>query len=121
LKDRDDPEDVEAAKAVFNGMKIDGTQPTEFPELDLLSEYPADVANEANRRMDEVFSSVPISELILLPGQELGVDVSYLDHAAVTKGAWGAPEPRHSSYETIFFDENGDEMLGNKGTYTVTT
>jgi hypothetical protein len=121
VKDKDDPEDVAAAQAVFNGLNINGTQPTEFPQLDLLSEYPADVADEAHRRMDEVFSTVPLSELILGLGQELGVDLSYLGHAAATKGAWGGPDPRHSSYETIFFDGNGDEMMGSKGTYTVTT
>ncbi len=49
------------------------------------------------------------------------MDLSYLKHAAVTKGAWGGPVPSHSSYETIFFDENGNEMMGNRGTYTVTT
>lgn len=121
VKDKDDPEDVAAAKAVFNGLTITGNQPAEFSQLDLLSGYPADVADEANRRMDEAFSTIPISQLILRHGQELGVDVSYLNHAAATKGAWGAPDPSHSSYETIFFDENGDEMMGSKGTYTVTT
>jgi hypothetical protein len=49
------------------------------------------------------------------------VDLSYLKHAAVAKGAWAGPVPSHSAYETIFFDENGDELMGNKGTYTVTT
>ena len=122
VKDKDDLEDVAAAKAVYKGMTITGSQQAaQFPQLDLLSKYPADVADEANRRMDEAFSTIPISQLILRHGQELGVDISYLNHAAATKGAWGAPDPSHSSYETIFFDENGDEMMGSKGTYTVTT
>ena len=122
VKDKDDPEDVAAAKAIYKGMTIKGSQPvTEFPQLDLLGKYSAAVADEANRQMDEVFSSVPVHQLILPHGQELGVDVSYLNHAAVTKHGWGAPDPSHSSYESIFFDENGDEMMGNKGTYTVTT
>ena len=33
----------------------------------------------------------------------------------------GGPDTSHSSYETIFFDINGNEMIGSKGTYTVTT
>jgi hypothetical protein len=121
VKDRNDPEDVAAANAVYYGLTIDGTQPTEYPQLDLLSKYPADAVDEANRRIDETFSTNPISQLILRPGQELGVDLSYLKHAAVAKCCWAGPVPSHSSYETIFFDENGEEMMGNKGTYTVTT
>ena len=41
--------------------------------------------------------------------------------AAFTKCCWGGPEPAHSAYETIWFDKNGDKMLGRNGTYTVTT
>jgi hypothetical protein len=121
VKNKNDPEDVAAANAIYYGLTIDGTQPIEYPQLDLLSKYPADVVDEANRRIDETFSTIPISQLILRPGQELGVDLSYLKHAAVAKGAWAGPVPSHSAYETIFFDENGDELMGNKGTYTVTT
>jgi len=121
VKDKDDPEDVAAAIEVYKAMTITGSHPAVFPQLDLLSGYKADVADEANRRMDETFARLPLSHIVLRHGQELGVDVSYLHHAAATKGAWGAPDPSHSSYETIFFDENGDEMRGSNGTYTVTT
>jgi hypothetical protein len=121
VKDKNDSKDVTAANAVYYGLTIDGPRPKEYPQLDLLGKYPADVVDEANRRIDKTFSTNPISQLILRHGQELGVDLSYLEHAAVTKGAWGGPVPSHSSYETIFFDENGAEMMGIKGTYTVTT
>ncbi len=121
VKDQNDPEDVAAAKAVFNGIKINGMQPAEFPQLDLLSGFPADVAAEANRRMDEAFATVPFTQTIVGPGQEPGRNVPYLYHSAGTKGGWGGPHPSHSAYETIFFDKNGDEMIGSKGTYTVTT
>jgi hypothetical protein len=122
VKDKDDSEDVAAAKAVYQGLTIrGGQQPSEFPQLDLLSEYPKSVSDEASRRMDETFSSIPFSKIILRHGQVLGEDVSYLEHAAVTKGAWGGPDPSHSAYETIFFDKNGDEFIGSKGTYTVTS
>lgn len=122
VKDKDDPEDIAAAKAVFQGLSIKESQPVpEFPQLDLLSRYPVGVADEANRRMDEVFSTTPFLQLVLRHGKELGTDVSYINHAAATKNAWGAPDPSHSSYESIFFDENGNEMMGSKGTYTVTT
>lgn len=122
VKDKNDIEDVAAANAVYKGMTINGDQQvTEFPQLDLLSEYPVIVSDEANRRMDEAFTTIPFSQLVLRHEQELGRDVSYLNHAAATKGGWGAPDPSHSAYEAIFFDENGDELVGNKGTYTVTT
>jgi hypothetical protein len=122
VKDKDDSEDVAAAKAVYQGLTIrGGQQPSEFPQLDLLSEYPKSVSDEASRRMDETFSSIPFSKIILRHGQVLGEDVSYLEHAAATKGAWGGPDPSHSAYETIFFDKNGDEFIGSKGTYTVTS
>ncbi len=121
VRDKDDPEDVVAAKAVFNGITITGEQPGEFPSLDLLSGYPADVTDEANRRMDEAMATVPFTDTIVGPGQEPGRDVPVLNHSAGTKGGWGGPHPSHSAYESIFFDKNGDEMIGSNGTYTVTT
>ncbi len=121
VRDKNNPEDVAAAKAVFQGITIVGDQPSEFPQLDLLSGYPADVADEANRRMDEAMGRVPFTDTIVGPGQEPGRDVPYLNHSAGTKGGWGGPDPSHSAYESIFFDKNGDELMGSKGTYTVTT
>jgi hypothetical protein len=122
VKDKEDPQDVAAAKAVYEGMTITANrQVSGFPQLDLLSEYPAEVAAEADRRMDEAFATTPFPQLVLRHGAELGVDVSYVSHAAATKHAWGAPDPSHSSYESLFFDVDGEEMLGSKGTYTATT
>ncbi len=121
LKDKNDPDDVEGAKTVFNGITITGRQPAEFPQVDLLSGFPEDVAAEALRQLDEAFATIPFSQTVVGPGQEPGRDVPYLNHSAGTKGGWGGPDPAHSAYETLFFDKNGDEMRGGKGSYTVTT
>jgi len=121
VKDKDDPEDVAGAQAVFNGITITGKQPSEFPSLDLLSGYPDDVTAEANRRMDEAIATVSFTDTIVGPGQEPGRDVPFLSHAGGTKFGWGGPHPSHSAYEGIFFDKNGDELRGSHGTYAVTT
>jgi hypothetical protein len=102
-------------------MKIAGTAPARFPRLDLLSEFPADVVAEANRRMDEVFATVRFGETVVGPGQEPGRDVSVLYHSAGTKGGWGAPDPAHSAYEAVLLDANGNELRGRDGPYAVTT
>ena len=120
VRDKNDPDDLAAAKAVFNGIKIKGDQPAEFPDIDLLSDFSDEVAAEANRKMDETFASVPFRETVVGPGQEPGRDVPFLNHAAGTKGGWGGPATSHSSYETIFFDKDGEEMTGGSGPYTVT-
>jgi hypothetical protein len=121
VRDRNDADDVAAAKVLFAGLTIRGPQPGEFPKLDLLSAYPADVVAEANRRMDEVFATVSFGRLVVGPGREPGRDVPYLYHAAGTKGGWGGPDPAHSAYEAILFDREGNEMRGSNGIYTVTT
>jgi hypothetical protein len=121
VRDKNDPNDVAAAKAVYAGLKINGVRADEFPRLDLLSAYPADVVAEANRRMDEVFATVPFTQTIVGPGKEPGRDVPYLYHSAGTKGGWGGPDPSHSAYEALFFDKDGNEMRGSNGTYVVTT
>lgn len=121
VKDKNNLADVAGAKAVLNGMTVTGSRPADFPRVDLLSEFSADVAAEAHRRMDQVFATTPISQMIVGPGQEPGRDVPYLFHAAVTKGAYGGPDPAHSAYEAIFVDRNGRELMGRNGTYTVTT
>ncbi len=121
VRDKNDASDVAAAKVVFDGITISGDQPARFPQLDLLSVFPEDVADEARRRLDETFAAVPFTQTVVGPGQEPGRDVPYLKHAAGTKGGWGGPHPSHSAYETIFFDRNGDEMKGSNGAYAVTT
>jgi hypothetical protein len=121
VRDKNDAEDVAAAKAIFNGMKINGVQSEEFPRLNLLSEFPADVVAEANRRMDAVFATVPFSKTVVGPGKEPGRDVPYLYHSAGTKGGWGGADLRHSAFEAILFDKAGHEMHGLYGAYTVTT
>ena len=121
VKDKDDREDVAAAKAVYDGLTITAEASSEHPPADWLGEFPQDVIDEANRRIDQMFAQSEFLDLVLRFGQEVGKDISYLEHAAATKGAWGAPDPSHSAYDTIFFDKNGEEMIGSKGSYAVTT
>ena len=123
VRDKNDIEDVAAAKIVYDGIKIrGGSRPREFPQrLDLLSAFSADVVAEANRRMDEVFATVPFGETVVGPGKQPGRDVPYLYHAASSKSGWGGPDPSHSAYEAILFDRDGHAMKGSNGTYSVTT
>jgi hypothetical protein len=121
VRNRDDADDVASAAAVFDGMKIAGAQPPEFPRLDLPSGYAADVVAEAHRRMDEVAARVSFTQTVVGPGQEPGREVPHLHHSAGTKVGWGGPEPSHSAYETIFLDGYGNPMQGSNGTYRVTT
>ena len=90
-------------------------------KVDLLSKYDEKVVTEANNRLDETFANVPIRKNIASIGEEPGKDIPYINLAAGTKGGWGGPDPSHSSYETIHFDKNGEKMIGENGTYTVTT
>jgi hypothetical protein len=121
VRNRDDADDVASATTVFNGMTIAGAAAREFPRVDLLSGYAADVVAEAHRRMDEVAARVSFTQTVVGPGQEPGRDVPYLHHSAGTKVGWGGPEPSHSAYETILLDEAGEQMKGSNGTYRVTT
>jgi hypothetical protein len=121
VKDETDPEDVAAAKTVINGMTITGKRPADFPHIDVLGGFEADVVAEANRRMDEAFVTVPFRETIVGPGQAPGRDVPFLYHAAGTKGGFGGPDPRHSAYEVILLDGDGEPIKGRNGTYTVVT
>jgi len=121
VEDKNNSEDVAAAEKVFNGITINGPGIEKIDEVNLLSEYDENIKGEANKRLDETFSNVPFRKTVVGPGQEPGKDVPFLYHSAGTKGGWGGPDTSHSSYETIFFDKNGNEMIGSKGTYTVTT
>lgn len=120
VKDLNNPIDIETAKKVFNGLNISGPEIKEFPQLDLLSSFDESVASRANELMDSVFANVPFSDLVASPDQ-IPNEVSYLNLAAGTKNAWGGPVVEHSTYQMIFFDENGSELDGSKGTYTITT
>jgi len=120
VKDKNNAQDVAEAKAVFNGIGVDGPKLDKAPELDLLSGFDKKVAEEALRRIDKTFASTPFRELVAGPGDVPG-KVSYLNLAAGTKGGWGGPVTSHSSYETIFVDKDGKKMMGKNGTYTITT
>jgi len=120
VKDKDDAADTEAAKKIFNGISIEGPEYSDFPQLDLLSKYDEAVTKEANKSIDEVFSTTPFRNLVAGVGYVPG-KVSYLQLAAGTKGGWGGPVTDHSSYETLFHDAQGNVFDGSKGTYTVTT
>ena len=120
VKDKNDAKDVGAAEEIFNGIAIEGPSIDEFPALDLLSGYDAAVVQEANKRLDETFQQTPFRETVAGP-EDVPENVSYLRLAAGTKGGWGGPITSHSSYETLFFGANGEELDGSKGAYTVTT
>jgi hypothetical protein len=120
VRNKNDPDDVAAAKQLFAGLEISGAQPSQFPKLDLPA-HPAEVVAEAHRRMDEVFATVPFTRTVAGPGREPGRDVPYLYHAAGTKGGWGGPVPEHSAYEAMLLDGQGNVMKGSNGTYALTT
>jgi hypothetical protein len=122
VKDERAPDDVAAARAVMEGITVSGGRPREFPpRRGLPDAFTPEVVAEAERRMDEVFRTVPYTLLVVGPGQEPGVDLPYLHHAAGTRGGFGGPDPRHSAYEAIFVDAKGRELRGANGEYAVTT
>jgi hypothetical protein len=121
VKDRNDAADVAGAHAVFDGITIDGPTISEMPTVDLLSGFDEHVAQEANRRMDELAGVVPFSEMIVGPGQEPGRDVPCLYHSAGTKQGWGGPATSHSAYEAMFTDASGATLEGSKGDYVLVT
>ena len=121
VRAKDDPVDIAAAKVVFNGITISGDPPVEFPVVDLLGDFSEEVVAAADQKLDETFASVPFGKTVAGPGQEPGREVSFVNFAAGTKGGWGGPATSHSSYETIFFDKNGEKLQGRSGPYTVTT
>ena len=88
VKDPNDAADMAGAQAVFDGITIEGPTIREMPGVDLLSGFDEQVAQEANKRMDETARSVPFSKMIVGPGQEPGKDVPYLYHSAGTKAEW---------------------------------
>jgi hypothetical protein len=121
VKDKHDRSDRATAEAVFNGITITGPEIESFPQLDLLSKYSEDTAGAANRKLDETILNDSFSEMVVGPGQELGIDVSYLRHSAGAKAGWGGPGPEHSAYEGIFSDVEGGALVGANGSYQLTT
>ena len=89
VKDPNDAADMADAQAVFDGITIEGPTIREMPAVDLLSGFDEQVAQEANKRMDETARSVPYSKTIVGPGQEPGKDVPYLYHASRHQGGLG--------------------------------
>ncbi len=120
VKDLNNPTDIETAKKVFKGLNISGPEIKAFPQLDLLSSFDDNVASRANELMDSVFANVPFRDMIASP-EQVPNEVSYLNLAAGTKNAWGGPVVEHSTYQMMFFDNNGAELDGSKGSYTITT
>lgn len=120
VKDLNDPKDIEIAKKVFNETEISGPEIKEFPELDLLSSFEEAVTKRAHELMDSVFANVPFRELVASP-EQVPNEVSYLHLAAGTKGGWGGPVVEHSTYQMVFFDNEGNELKGSKGNYSITT
>ena len=121
VKDPNDAADMAGAQAVFDGITIEGPTIREMPAVDLLSGFDEQVAQEANKRMDETARSVPFSKMIVGPGQEPGKDVPYLYHSAGTKVGWGGPATSHSAYESMFTGASGETLEGAKGEYVLVT
>jgi len=121
VKDSTDAADMAGAQAVFDGITIEGPTIREMPAVDLLSGFDEQVAQEANKRMDETARSVPFSKMIVGPGQEPGRDVPYLYHSAGTKVGWGGPATSHSAYDSMFTDASGATLEGSKGEYVLVT
>ena len=120
VRDKNNNDDLLAAQEIFKGIHIEGPTINKFPSLDLLSAFNENVTKEATRILDSTFKVVPFRLTVAAP-QEIPSKVSYVNFAAGTKGGWGGPVTKHSSYETIFFDGNDDVLDGSKGNYTLTT
>jgi hypothetical protein len=121
VKGKNDAADMAGARAIFGGIMIEGPTICEMPEVDLLSGFDEQVAQEALKRMDETKASVPYSKTIVAPGQEPGKDVPYLYHASGTKKGLGGPATSHSAYESMFTDASGETLEGSKGEYVQVT
>jgi hypothetical protein len=121
VKDPKDAADMAAAQAVFDGITIEGPTIREMPVVDFLSGFDEQVAQEANKRMDETARSVSFSDMIVGPGQEPGKDVPYLYHSAGSKVGWGGPATSHSAYDSMFADASGATLDGSKGEYVLAT
>ncbi len=121
VKDPNDAADMAGAQAVFDGITIEGPTIRKMPAVDLLSGFDEQVAQEANKRLDETARSVPFSRMIVGPGQEPGKDVPVLYHSAGTKVGWGGPATSHSAYESMFSDASGETLEGSKGEYVLVT
>ena len=120
VKDMGDESDLESARIIFKGIDINGPAMEVFPALDLLSGFDAKVVKRATSILDSTFKVVPFRLTVAAP-TEVGSVVPLLNFAAGTKGGWGGPITEHSSYETIFFDANGETLDGSKGDYSITT
>ena len=121
VKNPGDAADMAAAKEVFHTITIEGHEPGSFPQGDVLTGFSDAVAKEAHHRMDEAFKKTPFRLTVVGPGKAPGDNISYLSHSAGTRGGWGGPGTKHSSYETINVGRDQNPLVGANGTYTVTT
>jgi len=121
VKDKTDPSDLDDALSVFDGITIEGPAISQFPVVDVLSGFDEQVAQEADKRMQETKKTVPYREMIAGPGQEPGKDVSYLNFATGTKEGWGGPATSHSAYESMYDDDTGATLEGSAGEYVLVT
>jgi len=121
VKDKNDPADLNDALAVFDGLSIEGPAISAFPVVDVLSEFDEQVAQEADKRIQETKQTVPYSQMVAGPGKQPGKDVSYLNFATGTKEGWGGPATSHSAYESRFNDASGATLMGSAGEYVLVT
>jgi len=61
VKDKNNTDDVAAAKKVFNGITITGPKLDTSPKVDLLSGFDKKVEQEAHKRIDHAIETVPFT------------------------------------------------------------
>ncbi len=120
VKNLNDDDDLKSAQSIFNGITIEGPEIEEFPELDLFKAFDENIVECGNAILDMVFKEVPYRLTVASPEQLDSGEVPRLFHSAGTKGGWGGPVTRHSSYEAIFNGADGQPLDASKGNYTVT-
>ena len=91
-----------------------------MPVVDLLSHFDEKVVKRANEMMDSAYKNTPFYQLVP-KAEQLPNEVSYLQFAASTREAWGAPVSSHSTYQMIHHDNENNALNGTNGAYTLTT
>ena len=129
VKNKNDAEDVAAAKKVFNGITVNGPAIKAVPKLDLLSGFDKKVGEEALRRIDKVFETIEIGHFSpqMVPCESLHMgevgyfisnikalgDVRVGDTVTMHKGAEVEPlpgyrEPQHMVFADFYPTNPGD-------------
>ena len=114
------PDDIPAAQKIFDTITFKGPEPGPIPKLDLLSRYSPPV-RERSMEMINHWGQHSNPRWWFGRPDERGVRVSDLDRAVGILFAEGGPIAEHSTYDIFFYDDDGDQLRGENGTYTFTT